>query len=214
MSPNFLLRTTLTLLVAIAIAPAYAADAPTATAKTPATESIVLGGGCFWCLEAVFNELRGVRKVESGYAGGSVANPSYGAVSSGTTGHAEVVRIEFEPAVLKLDDLLRVYFTIHDPTTLNRQGADVGTQYRSVAFYSTPAQQAAITRIRDEVIASGEWKNPLVTEIKPLAAFYAAEDYHKEYFALHGEEPYCQLVIAPKVAKFRKHFRALLKTTG
>jgi peptide-methionine (S)-S-oxide reductase len=176
-----------------------------------ASETITLGGGCFWCLEAVFTELKGVTKVESGYAGGHVANPSYEQVSSGTTGHAEVVQITFDPKVVTLDTVLHAYFTIHDPTTLNRQGNDVGTQYRSVAFYRDDAQKAAIERAIRETADSHEWSGTIVTQVQPLTVFYKAENYHQEYFKLHGEQPYCQLVIAPKVAKFRKKFHDYLK---
>ncbi|MEP6939877.1 MAG: peptide-methionine (S)-S-oxide reductase MsrA [Rudaea sp.] len=194
------------LLFACAIAsPLLAAAATAATA----TETITLGGGCFWCLEAVFTELKGVTKVESGYAGGHVVNPSYTQVSAGDTGHAEVVQISYDPQVVKLDTILRAYFTIHDPTTLNRQGADVGSQYRSIAFYRNDAQKAAIERAIQG--ASSEWSGKILTEVTPFSVFYKAEDYHQEYFKLHGENPYCSLVIAPKVAKFRKKFHDDLK---
>ncbi len=183
------------------------------TPPVPATssETVTLGGGCFWCLEAVFTELKGVTRVESGYAGGHVANPSYTQVSSGDTGHAEVVQIRFDPRIVSLDTILKAYFTIHDPTTLNRQGADVGTQYRSIAFYRNAAQKVAIEKAIKETADSHEWNGPIVTEVKPFTVFYKAEDYHQEYFKLHGEQPYCQLVVAPKVAKFRKKFHELLK---
>jgi len=175
------------------------------------TESLTLGGGCFWCLEAVYRELRGVTKVESGYAGGNAEDPDYAAVSSGTTGHAEVVDVTFDPKQVSRDDILHVYFTIHDPTTKDRQGADVGTQYRSVAFWRTPEQKAAIEKAIADVAASGEYANPVVTQVVPFTKFWPAEDYHQQYFELHGEEPYCSLVIAPKIAKFRKKFAALLR---
>jgi len=178
---------------------------------TRASETITLGGGCFWCLEAVFTELKGVTKVESGYAGGHVANPSYEQVSSGSTGHAEVVQITFDPKVVTLDTVLRAYFTIHDPTTLNRQGNDVGTQYRSVAFYRDEAQKAAIEKAIREAADGHEWSGAIVTQVQPFTVFYKAENYHQEYFKLHGEQPYCQLVIAPKVTKFRKKFHDYLK---
>lgn len=185
-----------------------------AIATTHATsEVITLGGGCFWCLEAVYTELKGVTKVESGYAGGAVANPDYRLVSSGTTGHAEVVQITFDPAQLSLENLLRVYFTIHDPTTLNRQGNDVGTQYRSVAFYRDARQKSAIEKAINETAASHTWNGIIVTQVAPFTVFYRAENYHQQYFELHGEEPYCQLVISPKIAKFRKHFHDLLKAS-
>lgn len=174
-------------------------------------QTITLGGGCFWCLEAVFEELKGVVSVTSGYAGGHVANPDYEQVSSGTTGHAEVVQIVFDPAVLPLDVLLRVYFTIHDPTTVDRQGNDVGSQYRSIAFYRDATQKAAIEKAIAETAASGEWQGRIVTQVEPFTVFYKAEDYHQEYFRLHGTQPYCQLVVAPKVAKARKKFHEWLK---
>ena len=181
-------------------------------AATPANaQTITLGGGCFWCLEAVFEEFKGVVSVTSGYAGGHVANPGYEQVSSGTTGHAEVVQIVYDPAVLPLDVLLRVYFTIHDPTTVDRQGNDVGSQYRSIAFYRDAAQKAAIEKAIAETAASGEWPGKIVTQVEPFTVFYKAENYHQEYFRLHGTQPYCQLVVAPKVARFRKHFHDWLK---
>lgn len=174
-------------------------------------QTITLGGGCFWCLEAVFEEFKGVVSVTSGYAGGHVANPDYEQVSSGTTGHAEVVQIVFDPSVMPLDVLLRVYFTIHDPTTVDRQGNDVGSQYRSVAFYRDAAQKAAIEKAIAETAASGEWNGRIVTQVEPFTVFYKAENYHQEYFRLHGTQPYCQLVVAPKVAKARKKFHEWLK---
>ena len=182
-----------------------------AAPSSSSTETITLGGGCFWCLEAVFTELKGVTKVESGYAGGHVPNPTYTQVSDGNTGHAEVVQITFDPNVVTLDTILRAYFTIHDPTTLNRQGNDVGTQYRSIAFYRNDAQKAAIEKAIKETADSHEWNGTIVTEVKPFPVFYKAENYHQEYFKLHGEQPYCQLVVAPKVAKFRKKFHDFLK---
>jgi peptide-methionine (S)-S-oxide reductase len=174
-------------------------------------ESATLGGGCFWCLEAVYVELRGVEKVASGYAGGHVRNPTYREVCNGTTGHAEVVQVTFDPAVISYRDILRVFFTIHDPTTLNRQGADVGTQYRSAIFYHDEAQKQSAIEAMTEVAAQRIWPNPLVTELAPLDAFYPAEEYHHNYFALNPMQPYCQVVIAPKVAKFRKHYFQQLK---
>jgi peptide-methionine (S)-S-oxide reductase len=174
-------------------------------------ETAVLGGGCFWCLEAVFDDLAGVETVESGYAGGSRANPGYEEVCSGRTGHAEVVRITFDPSVLSFHDLLTVFFTIHDPTTKNRQGSDIGTQYRSVVFCQTPEQRATAEAAIAEITAAKLWRDPIVTEIAGAAPFYVAEDYHQEYFAQNGGQPYCQVVVAPKVAKFRKHFAERLK---
>ena len=163
-----------------------------------------LGGGCFWCLEAVFVEIKGVERVESGYAGGAISNPTYEQVITGTTGHAEVVQVTFDPSAITYKELLEVYFDIHDPTTLNRQGADVGTQYRSVIFYHTPEQE----RVAREMIAALEaarvWKRPIVTEIEPFEAFYQAEEYHREYYRRNKGQPYCRVVIAPKLAKLRK----------
>ena len=200
------------LLMLAAAPPGTAADAP--SGKSAANEAITLGGGCFWCLEAVFDELKGVASAESGYAGGHVANPSYEQVSSGSTGHAEVVQITFDPAVVSLDTILKVYFTIHDPTTLNRQGHDVGEQYRSVAFYRNDAQKAAIEKAIRETAESHAWNGPIVTQVVPFAQFYKAENYHQEYYRLNGSEPYCQLVVGPKVAKFRKLFHDQLKSSG
>jgi peptide-methionine (S)-S-oxide reductase len=186
--------------------------AATESGVTPGkTETLTLGGGCFWCLEAVFTELKGVSKVESGYAGGHVPNPTYGQVSDGATGHAEVVQITFDPGVLSRDTILRAFFTIHDPTTPNRQGNDVGEQYRSIAFYTSPEQKVAIEKAIQATADSHEWNGTIVTQVVPLTKFYKAEDYHQEYFKLHGSQPYCQLVIAPKVAKFRKLFHDQLK---
>jgi peptide-methionine (S)-S-oxide reductase len=165
-----------------------------------------LGGGCFWCLEAVYDLTKGVVSVESGYSGGRVRNPSYRDVCSGATGHAEVVQITFDPQEIGYRDLLEIFFSIHDPTTLNRQGADVGTQYRSAIFCHDEEQKRIAEEVIRELEASGEWRDPVVTEVVPLTAFYPAEDYHQEYFAQHGSQPYCRAVIAPKVAKFQKLF--------
>jgi len=175
------------------------------------TATAILGGGCFWCLEAVFDDLAGVLAVESGYAGGARPDPSYDDVCSGRTGHAEVVRVTFDPAMLSLRDLLTVFFTIHDPTTRNRQGNDVGTQYRSVIFCATPEQRATATMLVAELGAAKLWRDPIVTEIADAATFFPAEGYHQEYYARNGGQPYCQVVVAPKVAKFRKHFAERLK---
>ena len=177
--------------------------------RAATTETITLGGGCFWCLEAVFDELKGVTRVESGYAGGHVANPGYAQVETGGTGHAEVVQITFDPRVISRDVILQVFFTIHDPTTLNRQGNDVGEQYRSIAFYRNAEQKTAIEKAAAD--AAAHWSGKVVTQIEPFREFYKAENYHQEYFKLHGTQPYCQLVIAPKVAKFRKLFSSYLK---
>ena len=178
---------------------------------THASEVITFGGGCFWCTEAVFSDLRGVRKVESGYSGGTVPNPTYQQVCTGTTGHAEVVQVTFDPSVISLREILQVFFTTHDPTTLNRQGPDVGTQYRSVVFYHSPEQQQVIQQVVRDLSEARLWPAPIVTEIKPFTAFYKAEDYHQEYFAHNGDQPYCRTVVAPKVAKFRQQYREKLK---
>lgn len=177
-------------------------------------ETATLGAGCFWCTEAIFSELRGVEKVVSGYSGGSMPNPSYEEVCTGTTGHAEVVRITFDPVVISFKELLEVFFSIHDPTTLNRQGADVGTQYRSVIFYHTPEQEAAAREVIAELDEAKIWNAPIVTEIKPFTAFYPAGEYHKEYFRRNPDRSYCRAVIAPKVARFRKQYIARLKLPG
>ena len=177
----------------------------------PNHQIATLAGGCFWCLEAVLDELKGVVSVESGYSGGQVENPSYRAVCSGDTGHAEVVQVTFDPSVLSFRDLLTVFFTVHDPTTLNRQGADVGTQYRSAIFYHNEAQRADAEAVIRELGESHLWPNPIVTEVSPFTKFYVAEDYHQEYFANNPNQPYCMAVVAPKVVKFRKHFVDRLK---
>lgn len=174
-------------------------------------EMATLGGGCFWCLEAVYEQLQGVEKVESGYSGGAVKNPSYELVCTGTTGHAEVVQITFDPEVITFKELLGVFFTIHDPTTLNRQGADVGTQYRSVIFYHGDEQRVVAEEVIREIEAAGIWDRPIVTEVTPFEVFYKAEDYHQEYFRRNPGQSYCRVVIAPKVAKFRKEHMARLK---
>ncbi len=170
-----------------------------------------LGGGCFWCTEAIFTELKGVEKVESGYAGGTVAHPSYKLVCTGTTGHAEVVQVTFDPNVISYRDLLHIFFTVHDPTTPNRQGADVGTQYRSVIFYHDEEQKKVAEQVMKEVAEQKIWDAPLVTELVPATPFYKAEDYHQEYYANNPNQGYCRIVIAPKVAKFREHYREKLK---
>jgi len=178
------------------------------------TETAVLGGGCFWCLEAVFDQLEGVQSVESGYAGGQAANPTYEAVCSGETGHAEVVKIDFDPAVLSFRDLLKIFFSIHDPTTKDRQGNDVGTQYRSVIFPQNQAQREDAQAVIDELSKAELWNKAIVTEIAGEEPFYPAERYHQEYFARNGRQPYCQMVVAPKVAKFRKEYIDRLKQSG
>ena len=180
--------------------------------RMPITREVAtLGGGCFWCLEAVYDELNGVEDVVSGYAGGRVPFPSYRQVCDGTTGHAEVVKVVFDPSVLSYKELLQVFFTIHDPTTPNRQGADVGTQYRSAIFYHSPEQRAIAEEVIAEINEVGIWGAPIVTEVTPAEKFYPAEDYHQEYFERNGGQPYCQYVIVPKVAKFRKQFVDRLK---
>lgn len=181
------------------------------TTTTNRTEVATLAGGCFWCLEAVFNELNGVKLVESGYAGGKTPNPTYSQVCTGITGHAEVVQVTYDPQVISFKELLEVFFTIHDPTTLNRQGADVGTQYRSAIFYHSPEQKAVAEQVIAELNAARLWNNPIVTEVVPRAIFYVAEDYHQEYFKNNPRQPYCLAVVAPKVTKARKHFLSKLK---
>ena len=168
------------------------------------TEIATLGGGCFWCLEAVYQELNGVQQVESGYSGGTIANPSYEEVCSGATGHAEVVRISLDPAQVSYRDILEIFFTIHDPTTLNQQGADQGTQYRSVIYYHSPEQEATARHVIAEM--ANVWDAPIVTELSPIQAYYKAEDYHQNYFRQHPLQGYCAFTVAPKVAKFRKMF--------
>ncbi|MCJ7537946.1 MAG: peptide-methionine (S)-S-oxide reductase MsrA [Anaerolineales bacterium] len=175
------------------------------------TEIATLGGGCFWCLEAIYTDLKGVEKIVSGYAGGSKGNPSYQEVSRGDSGHAEVVQITFDPEVINYEDLLKIFFTIHDPTTLNRQGADVGSQYRSVIFYHDELQRMAAEKILHEVAAEKIWADPIVTQIEPWTDFFIAEDYHQEYFKRNPNQGYCQVMIAPKVVKFRKSFADRLK---
>ncbi len=177
-----------------------------ATTVPAGTEVATLAGGCFWCLEAVFDGMKGVASVESGYMGGRTANPTYEQVCGGDTGHAEVVRVTFDPAIVSFKELLEVFFVIHDPTTLNYQGNDAGTQYRSAIFYHTPQQKADAEAVIARLDAAELWNGPIVTELTPAAAFYMAEGYHQEYFARNPYQPYCQAVVAPKVAKFRKHF--------
>jgi peptide-methionine (S)-S-oxide reductase len=176
-----------------------------------ALETATLAGGCFWCIEAVFDDLKGVASVVSGYAGGTVANPTYKQVCTGTTGHAEVAQITFDPKIISYADLLRVFFTVHDPTTLNRQGHDVGTQYRSAIFYHNAAQKQIAQDVIREITAEKIWRDPIVTQVASFEVFYPAEDYHQEYFANNPNQPYCQAVVAPKVAKFRAHYRERLK---
>lgn len=177
------------------------------------SETATLGGGCFWCLEAVYEQLRGVEHLQSGYSGGSVAYPTYEQVSTGRTGHAEVVQITFNLAIISYRELLEVFFTIHDPTTLDRQGADVGTQYRSVIFYHTESQQTTAEQVIREIEDARVWDSPIVTEVRPLDAFYPAEGYHQQYFRRNPEQAYCRIVIAPKVAKVRQRFMDRLRAT-
>lgn len=178
---------------------------------TPQRETATLGGGCFWCLEAVFEQLKGVDRVVSGYAGGRVADPTYEQVCGGRTGHAEVVQVTFDPSVLSFHDLLEVFFTIHDPTTRDRQGADVGTQYRSIVLHHGAAQKAVAEQVMAEVAAKGVWDAPLVTEVAPYTVFYPAEEYHQGYFRNNPGQGYCRIVVAPKVAKFRATWAGRLK---
>jgi len=178
----------------------------------PQLETATLGGGCFWCLDPVYAELDGVAGVTAGYAGGTVGNPSYAEVCTGATGHAEVVQVRFDPQVISFKEILQVFFSVHDPTTLNRQGADVGTQYRSAIFYHSPHQKQVAEELVAELNQAGIWKNPIVTEVSPAGSFYAAEDYHQSYFKKNPYQGYCQVVIAPKLTKFRKSYQSRLKT--
>ena len=184
--------------------------------QTPsgAREVATLGGGCFWCLEPIFEDLTGVEDVEVGYSGGRIPNPSYQQVSTGTTGHAEAAQITFDPQVVSFGEILEIFFTIHNPTTLNRQGADVGPQYRSVIFYHSPEQKETAQQVMQEIETSGIWDKPLVTQLEPFEAFYKAEEYHQEYFQKNPDQAYCQIVIAPKVIKYRKKFAEKLKSAA
>jgi peptide-methionine (S)-S-oxide reductase len=184
------------------------------TQPSNATEVATLAGGCFWCLEAVFDQVQGVTDVVSGYAGGSIPNPTYKQVCTGNTGHAEVVQVTFDPQAISFEEILEIFFGIHDPTTLNRQGADVGTQYRSAIFYHSPEQKAIAEALIRRLGAEHIWPNPIVTEVAPLTAFYPAEDYHQEYFANNPYQPYCVAVVAPKVSKFRQKHADKLKRTA
>jgi peptide-methionine (S)-S-oxide reductase len=178
---------------------------------SPSSETATLGGGCFWCIEAVFDQLEGVTDVVSGYSGGHIHNPTYRQVCDGDTGHAEVIQVTFDPSRLSFRDLLTVFFSVHDPTTLNRQGNDVGPQYRSAIFYHSAEQQRVAAEVIAELNESRAYTRPVVTEVTPFERFYAAEDYHQEYFARNGGQPYCQFVVAPKVSKFKKQYAARLK---
>ena len=181
--------------------------------QTSSTETITLAGGCFWCLEAVYDQVRGVNDVLSGYAGGTVASPSYELVCTGSTGHAEVVQVTFDPSVISYREILEIFFDTHDPTTLNRQGADIGTQYRSAIFYHSERQKADAEAVVRELTEAGAYSAPIVTEITALSAFHPAEDYHQEYFENNPTRPYCRAVVGPKVAKFQRHFADRLKFT-
>src|SRR5689334_7715930 len=176
-----------------------------------ADETTILGGGCFWCLEAVFDRMAGVKSAESGYMGGKLDNPTYRQVCSGATGHVEVVRLTFDNTELSFRDILEVFFTIHDPTTLNRQGNDVGTQYRSVIFYTSDQQRATAEQVISELNAAHTWSNPIVTTVEPATKFFMAEDYHQEYYANNSSQPYCQFVVAPKLKKFQQKFAEKMK---
>ena len=184
---------------------------PMNTMVDTSLDTITLGAGCFWCVEAVFSELKGVRSVTSGYMGGHVKDPTYREVCNGTTGHAEVARVVYDPKEIDYDTILEVFWQTHDPTTLNRQGADVGTQYRSAIFYDTEEQRRIAEAYKAKLDASGAFRGPIVTEIVPASAFYPAEDYHQDYYAQNGEQGYCQMVIRPKLDKFRKVFADRLK---
>ena len=174
-------------------------------------EVTTLGGGCFWCTEAVFSQLKGLEKIEPGYSGGNIENPSYEQVSTGKTGHAEVAQITFDPDVISFKEILQIFFSTHDPTSLNRQGVDIGTQYRSVIFYHDDEQKAIAEQVIKELSEDGAFDTPIVTQVEPLKAFYKAEDYHREYYKRHPEQPYCRVVIAPKIEKFRQLYLGKLK---
>lgn len=176
------------------------------------TKSIVLGGGCFWCTEAVYKMIKGIISIMPGYAGGTVAQPSYEAVCNGTTGHAEVVRVEYDPSIISFNDILTIFFASHNPTTMNRQGHDVGTQYRSIILYSTEEEKVEAEKFITELNNSAELGDPIVTEVKPLETFYEAEEYHRDYYAKHPEQAYCQSVINPKLAKVKEKFGKFLQT--
>lgn len=202
----------MSLLFGLALAAATVYGQGKTNSKAMKTEELAtFGNGCFWCTEAVFLAVKGVSKVESGYSGGTVKNPTYREVCSGLTGHAEVIRIAFDPAVISYADLLEIFWNTHDPTTLNRQGADEGTQYRSVIFYHDEAQRKTAEQYMAQLEASKVFKNRIVTEISPLINYYPAEDYHQNYYALNPDQGYCQYVIRPKVEKFRKQFQGKLK---
>jgi len=187
------------------------AQKPEQASISKALEVATLAAGCFWCTEAVFDQLKGVVKVKSGYSGGTAPNPSYEEVCTGDTGHAESIEITFDPSIISFKDLLQVFFTTHDPTTYNRQGGDVGTQYRSAVFYHNPEQEKIARQVIQEFNESKVWKKPIVTEVVPYREFYKAEDYHQEYYAKNSRQPYCRVVIEPKIAKLREQYREKLK---
>ena len=179
--------------------------------STPEKELATLGGGCFWCLEAVFDQVKGVESVESGYMGGDHPNPTYEAICTGTTGHAEIIQIEFDPKIISFRELLEIFFGIHDPTTMNRQGNDAGTQYRSAIFYHSAEQEATAKEVIEQLTKDELFDSPIVTEVVPASTFFIAEDYHQEYFVQNPSQPYCTYLISPKVAKFRQRFTDKLK---
>lgn len=203
---NFMTLAALAALGVLSAMPASADDS-----ASPKKALATFGGGCFWCTEAVYEVTEGVHSAVSGYAGGETVNPSYEAVSTGQTGHAEVVQVEYDPAAITYEKLLEIFFRTHDPTTLNQQGADHGTQYRSVIFYHDDEQKRLAERVKTALKASGAFRQPIVTEIAPLEAFYPAEDYHQDYFAKNPDQGYCRMVVGPKVAKYRKAFADLIK---
>lgn len=184
----------------------------TTQAASNGSELATLGGGCFWCLEAVFDQVKGVDRVESGYMGGGRPNPTYEAVCTGTTGHAEIIQIRFDPNVISFSELLEIFFGIHDPTTLNRQGNDAGTQYRSAIFYHSPEQESTAKEMIEKLTKDQLFDSPIVTEVVPASTFYIAESYHQEYFVQNPSQPYCTYLIGPKVAKFRQQFAGKLKS--
>jgi len=177
-------------------------------------EIVALGGGCFWCLEAVFSELKGIEQVKSGYSGGNISSPSYNQVCTGTTNHAEVIKIVFNPTIISFREILEVFFSVHDPTTLNKQGSDVGTQYRSIIFYHTKQQKKIVEDTIGELNASDRWEKTIATEIKPFEEFYEAEQYHQDYYKRNSDKGYCQLVIVPKLDKLRKEHQEKLQQAG
>ena len=197
----------------LSLQPGQKGTVESSVAAAPGKEVATLAGGCFWCTEAIFKELRGVEKVESGYTGGKVANPTYKQVTTGTTGHAEAIQITFDPKQISYKELLEVFFVTHDPTTLNQQGADIGTQYRSAIFYHTPAQKETAEEVVKQFTTDQVYKSPIVTQLEAFKKFYVAEEYHQNYYARNPEQGYCRIVIEPKVLKFRKQFINKLKKT-